>query len=194
MKKGRLLPTIVTYLFLAILIIYFLNKGNFEFLGYAAVVGILYWFVLKLDSKYNLPTYTIWLFVVWVFLHMLGGTIYIIYTRLYDLILIDLVNKGGEFVILKYDQFVHAFCYFAFSIIIYYILKSHMKPNNKIPLAIFAILASVGVGMLNEVIEFGMVLFAGAADAVGGYYNTALDLVFNLIGAIIGVWFVSSRE
>lgn len=194
MRRGRLLPTVLVYVFLVSLIIYFLTKGNFEFLGYAAVVGVLYWFVLKIDSKYNLPTYTIWLFVVWIFMHMLGGTVYIIHTRLYDLILINLVNKGGELVILKYDQLVHAFCYFAFSIIIYYILKDHMKPNNKKALVIFTILASVGVGMLNEVIEFGMVLFAGAADAVGGYYNTALDLVFNLIGAIIGVWFVSSKE
>lgn len=194
MKKGRLFPTILVYAFLVSLIIYFLNKGNFEFLGYATVVGILYWFVLFLDKKYNLPTYSLWLFVVWVFLHMLGGTVYIIYTRLYDLILIDVVNYGGEFVILKYDQFVHAFCYFAFSIIVYCILKVHFKSDKRFALAVFAILASVGVGMLNEVIEFGMVLFAGAADAVGGYYNTALDLVFNLIGAIIGVWFVARRN
>ena len=194
MKRGRLLPTILTYLFLIVLVVYFISKGNYEFLGYAAVVGILYFVVLKLDSKYNLPTYSIWLFVVWVFLHMLGGSVYLAGTRLYDLILIDLVNGGGEFMILKYDQFVHAYCYFAFSIIIYYILASHTKPGNRKALAIFAILASVGVGMLNEVIEFGMVLFAGAADAVGGYYNTALDLVFNLIGAIIGVLFVSRNK
>ena len=66
-----------------------------------------------------------------------------------------------------------------------------MKVSSKIPLIVFAILSAIGIGLLNAVIEFGMVIFADAADAVGGYYNTALDLVFNLIGAIIGAVFVS---
>ena len=120
---------------------------------------------------------------------MLGGSAYISGTRLYDIILIPIIDD--PFFILKYDQFVHAFCYVAFSILIYYILKSHFKPNQERVLVIFAILAASGVGLLNEVLEFGMVIFAGAAEAVGGYYNTALDLVFNVIGAIIGTLYVS---
>ncbi len=193
MKEGRILPTIVTYLFLAVLLIYFILRGNYEFIGYAVVVGLLYFVVLKLDKKYNLPVYSIWLFVAWIFMHLLGGSVYIAGTKLYDLVLINLIDRGGEFVILKYDQFVHAYCYFAFSIIIYYILQKHMKSGQKSALVIFAILSALGIGLLNEVIEFGMVLFAGAADAVGGYYNTALDLVFNLIGALVGVFWVSRK-
>jgi hypothetical protein len=38
-----------------------------------------------------------------------------------------------------------------------------------------------------------MVIFADAADAVGGYYNTALDLVFNLVGAVLGILFVGRK-
>jgi len=127
--------------------------------------------------------------------HMLGGSVYIGGTRLYDLVILPLVNGGGELVILKYDQLIHAYCYVAIGILVYYALKKHVSKGSKTALATFAILAAVGIGLLNEVIEFAMVLFAGAAEAVGGYYNTALDLVFNLIGAaIIGVLFVSNKQ
>lgn len=34
-----------------------------------------------------------------------------------------------------------------------------------------------------------MVVFFDAGKAVGGYYNTALDLIFNLIGATLGTAF-----
>ena len=67
-------------------------------------------------------------------------------------------------------------------------LKKHFKEGQTKALIIFTILAAIGVGLLNEVVEFGMVVFADAADAVGGYYNTALDLVFNLVGAVMGVF------
>ncbi len=119
---------------------------------------------------------------------MLGGALYFGGTRLYDLVLIPLFNGGGEFVILKYDQLIHVYCYVAFAILVYFMLKKHFKEGQTKALIIFTILAAIGVGLLNEVVEFGMVVFADAADAVGGYYNTALDLVFNLVGAVMGVF------
>ena len=189
MKKNLKLPTFFVYSFLIILLIYFAINQNYEFSIYGIATGLLYYLLLVLDKKYNFPTYSIWLFAIWAILHMLGGSAYISGTRLYDIILIPIIDD--PFFILKYDQFVHAFCYVAFSILIYYILKSHFKPNKERVLVIFTILAASGVGLLNEVLEFGMVIFAGAADAVGGYYNTALDLVFNVIGAIIGTLYVS---
>jgi hypothetical protein len=60
-----------------------------------------------------------------------------------------------------------------------------MKISGK-ALAIVSILVASGIGMMNEVIEFGLVIWADAAAEVGGYYNTALDLVFNFIGALLG--------
>ena len=58
------------------------------------------------------------------------------------------------------------------------------KMNSK-AISFFAILASSGVGALNEIVEFGAVVFLGQTG-VGGYYNTALDLVFNFVGAFVG--------
>jgi len=186
MKKGLKLPTILIYLLLIGLLVYFVSLGNYEFISYAVVVGLLYYIVLRADKYYNFPVYAIWLFAIWVASHMLGGAIYIGGTRLYDLILIPLFNGGGEFVMLKYDQAIHAYCYIAFAILVYYMLKKHFKSGQTKALVLFTILAAIGIGLLNEVIEFALVVFADAADAVGGYYNTALDLVFNLIGAIMG--------
>jgi hypothetical protein len=187
MKKSLIFTASAVYIFLAVLLIYFITKANYEFIGYTIIVGLLFHAVLYADKLYNFPLIGIWLVAIWGALHLFGGSIYLGGTRLYDIILINIL--GDPFFILKYDQFVHAFCYFAFAIIIYYMLRKHMKPRQNLALILFTILAASGIGMLNEVIEFGMVVFANAADAVGGYYNTALDLVFNFIGAIIGAIF-----
>ncbi len=41
----------------------------------------------------------------------------------------------------------------------------------------------MGLGVLNELIEFSAVLVFPDTN-VGGYFNTALDLVFNTLGAL----------
>jgi len=200
MKKSLIIPVILTYTFILAMLIYFLSIGNYEFIGYAAVVSLLFYAVIILQKKYDLPILSVWFFSIWVASHFLGGAVYIGGTKLYDLLLINIFNGSGispEFIMLKYDQLVHAYCYFAFSIIIYFILKKHMKSKQGPALVVFTILSAIGIGLLNEIIEFGMVIFADAAAAVGGYYNTALDLVFNLIGAIVGTgyaYFVMEKK
>jgi uncharacterized membrane protein YjdF len=189
MKKGVKILSWLMVIFLLSFLAYFILNHNYEFIGYITVVGILFFILVWSNKYYDFPIFALWLFAIWVVLHMLGGSIYIGGTRLYDLILLNWFNGADiskEFVILKYDQFIHAYCYVAIASLIYFMLKQHMKPRQTKALIIFTILAAVGVGLLNEVIEFGLVLFAGAAETVGGYYNTALDLVFNLIGAILG--------
>jgi hypothetical protein len=42
-----------------------------------------------------------------------------------------------------------------------------------------------GAGALNEVIEFLTKITVPHTD-VGGYYNTALDLFFNMMGSLMG--------
>jgi len=192
MKKSLKIPATITYLFIFAVIIYNLSLGNLEFLGYGLVIGLLYFILLKADKYYNFSTSSIWLFSIWVFTQFLGGNLYVKETRLYDLILINIL--GDPFYILKYDQLIHAYTYFVIGILVYQMMSKHFQKGHKKSLILFAILASCGVGLLNEILEFSMVVFADAADAVGDYYNTALDLVFNLIGAIIGVWFISKLK
>ena len=47
------------------------------------------------------------------------------------------------------------------------------------------ILMALGVGAINEIIEFIAVEFLEAAQQVGDYENNAKDLVFNLFGSFI---------
>ena len=187
MKKGLKYITGITLLILIGFLIKALLVANYEFIGYWIVLVALFLLVVSLDKKYNFPLIAIILFAIWSIMHMAGGLIKISGTRLYDLMLINIL--GEPYNILKYDQVIHAFCYFAIAILVYFVLKYYMNSKAKSALITFSILAALGIGVLNEVIEFGMVIFADAADAVGGYYNTALDIVFNLIGAIIGPLF-----
>tara|TARA_Y100000310_G_C20565910_1_gene755474 strand:+ start:662 stop:1246 length:585 start_codon:yes stop_codon:yes gene_type:complete len=192
MKKSLKSISLLTYLFILGMVFYNLSLGNSEFLVYGIVVGLLYYVLIKADDYYNFPKYSIVLFSIWIVTHFLGGNLYIGNTRLYDFILIDLI--GSPFFILKYDQFIHIYTYFVISILVYFMLKKHVIKGHKKSLIFFAVLASLGIGLLNEILEFTMVVFADAGDAVGGYYNTALDLVFNFIGAVLGVWFVKNKN
>ncbi len=159
------------------------SAKNYEFVGYWVVLVLLFLLVIKMEKKFEFPPWSLVLFAIWSISHMAGGLIKISGTRLYDLMLINIL--GDPFFILKYDQVIHAYCYFAISVLVYFALKKYFN-KSKSALLVFATLSALGIGLLNEVIEFGMVIFADAADAVGGYYNTALDLVFNLIGAVLG--------
>lgn len=186
MKDSVRRITLITLLILFGFLILAFQRRNYEFIGYWIVLVALFLVVVKLENKFKFPSWGLILFAIWSVFHMAGGLIRINGTRLYDLILIDIL--GDPFFILRYDQLIHAYCYFTISILTYFILRRYFSKNNS-ALIIFSTLSALGIGLLNEVIEFGMVIFADAAEAVGGYYNTALDLVFNLIGAIIGPLF-----
>jgi uncharacterized membrane protein YjdF len=195
MRKEMKLPTIITYVYLLIILIINIIQGNMEFLGYAIVIGLLYLLLLRFDKTYKFPPLYIWLFVIWIILHFLGGNLIINGTKLYDYILLPLFNGGGELVLLKYDQVMHFYTYIVIGMLCYHALKKHTKKETtKKTVAIFAALAAMGIGGINEVLEFGMVLFANAAAAVGGYTNTALDICFNTIGAIVGVWIARKKQ
>jgi len=50
-------------------------------------------------------------------------------------------------------------------------------------------MAGLGVGALNEIIEF-IIAQIVPETGVGGYLNTSLDLVSNLIGAILAMLYI----
>jgi len=59
-------------------------------------------------------------------------------------------------------------------------------PKKSLFLALTAILVSVGISSLNEIMEF-LISISLADNGVGGYENTMLDIIFNLSGALVGV-------
>ena len=67
--------------------------------------------------------------------------------------------------------------------------KIASKDASGAVVCVVTILAASSIGALNEIIEFLAVVALGT-DGVGGYTNTAIDLVANLLGAIVGTLYM----
>ena len=124
---------------------------------------------------------------------MSGGSIRVNGMVLYNLMLINLV--GEPYNILRYDQFVHIIGFGAATLAMYYLLRPLLKQKIKkwTSLSIIVIMAGLGIGALNEIVEFVAVIIV-AQTGVGGYLNTALDLVSDLIGAVIATIYIVTKE
>ena len=62
------------------------------------------------------------------------------------------------------------------------------RPDNAFAVCLKdgSLIGAMGLGAVNEIIEFSAVLMLPDTN-VGGYYNTALDLCFNGLGAVVAV-------
>lgn len=111
---------------------------------------------------------------------------------LYAQMIVPLIES---YEILKYDQLVHAYGFGLSTLVVYELLKPLLKETHGmwVRLGIVLVMAGTGLGALNEVIEFFATVIT-PETGVGGYVNTALDLVFNLIGATaVGVWILTKE-
>lgn len=170
----------------------FILQKNFEFIGYVVVVCLLLWAVLASAKHVAYPNFVLWGLFAWAILHMLGGVVMsngkVIYTWLiYPLI-------GEPYNVLKYDQVIHAFGFFVATLVMYYVLKKYLtRPFGWTAIGIVIAMAGLGLGALNEIVEFTMTVILPNTN-VGGYENTAIDLISNFIGAILAVFFLKSKE
>lgn len=181
----------VNIFLLAIFTLWFIYIGNYEFIGYIVSIGFIIWLVYYTDKKFNYLPLAMWGLSLWLFLHLAGGAFIFGGVKLYGIVLIKII--GAPYYLLKYDQVVHLYCYFIVTLFVYSIVqKITNEKSMKITSLVIVILASIGIGALNEIIEFAMVIFANASVDVGSYTNNALDLVFNLIGAITSI-FIAKR-
>jgi uncharacterized membrane protein YjdF len=71
--------------------------------------------------------------------------------------------------------------------------KIAKKDASSVVVCVVTILAASSIGAVNEIIEFLAVVGLGT-DGVGGYTNTAIDLVANLLGAITGTLYMYARQ
>ncbi|QQR83817.1 DUF2238 domain-containing protein [Candidatus Peregrinibacteria bacterium] len=188
-KKSQVPILIVHFLFLTFYTVRFLSMQNYEFLLYVAVVIGGFLWILATNKKMQYSNLLLWGLTAWSFLHMSGGGIFINGDRLYGKILLPIVSD--PYFIFRYDQFVH-FVGFGFAtLLIYEILKPILKPQLKTwgALSFVLIMAGLGLGAINEIIEF-LVTTLLPQTGVGGYINTALDLVFDFLGALFGMLYI----
>ncbi len=163
---------------------YFLSIRDFEFLFYIGLLVAIFCFIGATLRKTGFDYLILWGLSIWGLLHVAGGGVMVGDAVLYRLQLIPIVETSDYF-ILRYDQFVHFYLYMLVSMALFHVLSKQMKRGTRFMLYLVTALASIGIGALNEVAEFSTVL-ALERTGVGGYYNTAWDIVFNVGGAILG--------
>jgi len=164
----------------------FMTAGNSEFLWYTVTMLILVGLVALGQRKAEFPAWILWALSLWGFAHMAGGGVPVAGSVLYAHVVVP-VYASGDFVFLRYDQFVHFYGFGVTAIVLWYLLRRHFPVLiGTTSILVFPVLGAMGLGAVNEIIEFiAVVVFPNTN--VGGYINTALDLVFNALGAIVAM-------
>jgi hypothetical protein len=163
--------------------IFFFFEGNYEFLGYFPFLLFFIFFVAVTLTETRLPNTLLALLLLWFLMCMLGGSLHVGDAKLYDTMVWHLYGKGTELAFLRYDQLVHLLGTGLLAAAIHWSIRTR-SPQTKIIWRIaFGALVAMGLGTLNEIIEFSAVLIL-PNTGVRGYYNNELDLVFNALGAI----------
>lgn len=182
LNRQERLIALFTALYVLGFAVYFAVRMNTEFLWYVLVLVFFFALVLITLRKTEFPPLVLWGLSIWGLLHMAGGGIPAGDSVLYAAPLIPIAGSG-ELFILKYDQFVHTLGFFVATLVVWHLYKPHLAARaNTLIVYVGIALAGMGLGAVNEIVEFIAVL-AVPDTGVGGYANTALDLVFNTVGA-----------
>lgn len=128
--------------------------------------------------------------------HLSGGLIRVGDGVLYNAGLGERSARLGTHLV-QGDHVVHSYGSAVAALAIWFLVLVPMTapPRPAGPLALLAGLGSMGIGALNELIEF-VVTLLNENSHVGGYTNTGWDLVANLLGAVVGgaiVWRLERR-
>ena len=175
-----------------------------EFLVYLAFTPVLLGALAGLHSRIRFSTGLLWSLSVLAVFHMAGGLVEIPSDwpvedrhRLYDWWLIPPD-------ILKYDHLVHVFGNAVATWLCWQVLQRTvasktgwgfhgLRPTWE--LLFFCVLSGMGIGSVNEILEFLTTRFV-RDHGVGGYANTLMDLVANSVGSLVVafvIWFHGRR-
>lgn len=166
---------------------WFLISGNHEFVVYVVTMLLLITLIGRSLRSVEYPISMLWALSAWGLLHMAGGGVPVGDSVLYSLQILPITPAEGELRLLKYDQIVHAYGFGVTVWVLWYLLRRHFPTlmGTKTSL-LYPALAAMGLGTVNEIVEFIAVLSVPETN-VGGYANTALDLVFNALGAVVAM-------
>ncbi len=172
---------------------WFLVIGNYEFIWYILTMAVMIALVGVNLRRAEFPLGLLWALSLWGLAHMAGGGIVVGESVLYSATLLPLIETG-ELTLLKYDQLVHAYGFGITAWLLWHLMRRHYPATrHSWTVHVYPALGAMGLGSVNEIVEFIAVL-AIADTNVGGYVNTALDLVFNAAGAILAVCLLWLRE
>lgn len=131
----------------------------------------------------RLSTALLWALAVWGAAHLAGGLVPFGDGVLY--------NARPVSFLPQFDQMVHAFGFGASAISVGQVLRARTVGGPA--MAVVAGLGGLGVGAINEVLEFASTRTLPATN-VGGYANTGWDMVANLAGAAAAALWLGFTE
>ncbi|MBE9529087.1 MAG: DUF2238 domain-containing protein [Proteobacteria bacterium] len=192
LRKDQIPILVINLLLLILFTFIFMIRKNYEFLFYVCEVAFFLLLIVASNSKVKYPNYILWGLTAWVAMHLSGGGLYFDGTKLYEIMLISI---SDTYMILKYDQVVHAFGFAVATLVMYQLIRGQLKEGERawFSISIVVVMAGLGAGALNEIVEFFTTVIV-PDTGVGGYVNNSLDLVFNLIGAICAMVFIRLKE
>jgi uncharacterized membrane protein YjdF len=166
---------------------YFARDFNLEFVIYVGVIVAILGFIFATLAVTRFPAYLLALVSIWGLMHVLGGGLPVDGGVLFGWRIYPFLDYGGEFYVLKYDQVVHFYLYGVVALMFHHLLRTiFMVRAQTLLVAIVAIMASLGVSAMNEIMEF-LIAVTIERNGVGGYHNAMLDLIFNFSGALLAV-------
>ena len=182
LKPTEWAVLLFTALYVVVFFAYFLLIGNYEFIWYVLTLVGLAGLIAFTRTTAAYPPQLLWALSIWGLVHMAGGGITVGDSVLYNYIVIP-ITANGELTLLKFDQVVHFYGFAVTAWLLWHILYLHFEDlRGTSTIYVYPALASMGLGAINEIIEFSAVLLFPDTN-VGGYFNTALDLIFNALGA-----------
>ena len=192
LRKGQLPIFFVNLFYLLIFLFVFSSRRNYEFLSYIGVVVFFSVVILMTNKKVKYPNSVLWGLTLWGAMHMSGGGILLNAgtMRLYELILIPLSEEYGIF---RYDQLVHIIGFGVSTLLMFSLLKPKLKEMKGFSLWLVIVMAGLGVGAMNEIIEFSVTIFV-KNTGVGDFTNTSLDLIADLLGGILAAIWIKRKK
>jgi len=185
LRRAHLWPLAALLLALVPFTVFFMYRQNYEFLLYVGVIVFFLVVVALTNGRVRYPMLLLWGLVVWAIMHMCGGGIPVGEGVLYGVMLVPL---SETIPVIRYDQVVHVFGFGVSTLLMYHLLRPLLRNDIRhfAALSIVVAMAGLGTGALNEIVEF-IATLAVPETGVGGYMNTSLDLVANLVGAVLAV-------
>ena len=182
---------IFTILYLAVGMFISATSGNWEFAVYIPIVLMLGGLTLMIRRRAGLTTGTLWLLSVWGLLHVVGGVLEVPAGWPVD------GDKRAFYSweiipgVLVYDKPVHAFGFAVATLVCWQgVCAMRGTRTRTVGSLSLSALAGMGLGALNEVIEF---IASQTMDTnVGGYVNTGGDLIANALGALAAVGLIAA--
>ncbi len=191
MKREHVVLLLVNLALVVVFGSVFLARRNYEFVIYVGVILLFMTLIGISIRRVDYTTATLVGLTVWSALHLAGGGVAVGDGRLYDVMLVPL---SPTYPILRYDQLVHVWGFGAATLVIFCLLSRPLKRpfENPVALGIVLVMGGLGLGALNEIVEF-VVSICVPESGVGGYVNTALDLCADLVGALLALLYVRFR-